>query len=75
MILLLTIVVVCRYGCRTLLFHTRPNSPRDGAVPASCAVILQYAVFSLRFGLPMLLCDPDLHRLGQGAVEAVDCSE
>jgi hypothetical protein len=32
-------------------------------------------VLRLLYGLPMLLCDPGLHRPREGTMEAVDCFE
>jgi hypothetical protein len=62
-------------GFCALLPHAHPGSPRDVIVTEFCAATLNFAMLRLRFGLPSLLCDPSLHRPGEGKVEVVDCSE
>jgi hypothetical protein len=64
-----------QYGCCPLLPHAHPCSSRDGAVPASGASIRQSTMLRIQSGLPMLLCNLDLHRPKEGTVEATDCSE
>jgi hypothetical protein len=55
------------------ILHAHPDSSRDDIFSGFGAVTLHSTVIGLQFGLPTLLCGPDLHRQGDGAVEVMDC--
>jgi hypothetical protein len=63
------------HGYYALLLHAHLNSPRGGIFLKFLVATLHSAVSKLPSDPPTWLCDPVLHRPGEGTVEVVDCPE